>query len=421
MPAMTALLRPVAFSLALAIGVASAQEGLSIAAVVNDDVITMLDLSARTRFVALATNLPDLPEARDRLAGQVLRTLIDERLKLQEAERLGISVTQNDIDGRMANIAEQGGPSPERVFADLEAYGIPPNTLTEQFRAEVAWERVVLRVLAPRIVISEDMIDETLAQLRAEAGQPRYLVSEIFLPVDSASGEAEVRQSGERLVAQLRAGADFAAVARQFSQASSAAAGGNLGWVSPSQLDRALAAAVAGLAPTNVSDPIRSIGGFHILQVRDRRTAGGAGGPGSATLARVFFVLPDDASTEETQTRLAEARSATVNLGGCKAMAALGREVNPEATQTMLRNVPIAEMAPELSKVVIDSRIGEASQALRIPGGVVVVMVCERTAEGGGLPGRAEVRQRLSRDRLEVSARGYLRDLRRAAVVDVRL
>ncbi len=420
MPAIPKLLRLVAFALAVtAAAPVEGQDQLGVAAVVNDDVVTVLDLVSRMRLVMLASQTPDTPEARERLVPQVLRALIDDRLKLQEAKRLGIAVGEDDIDNRLDQIAKQAGTSADQFVAGLTDRGIPAETLRAQLQADIAWVRAVRRALQPRITVTEELVDETVAQIESERSEPAYLVSEIFLAVDDVDAEDEVRQAAERLVVQLRGGADFAAVARQFSEASSAAAGGDLGWVSASQLDPPLAQAVQALAPGLVSDPVRDIGGYSILALRDRRDSRGEDDT-RATLAQVFFPLADDAGAEQAEQARAEARAATKDLASCEEMADLAQRVSPPDTQTMLRDVPLSEMPPDLRAIAVDAPVGEAVDPMRITGGHTVLMVCDRSGTGG-LPSRSDVRERLGRDRLEVLARGYLRDLRRSAIVDIRL
>src|SRR5262249_25039135 len=145
--------------------------------------------------------------------------------------------------------------------AALKQNGIPIDTFRQQIRAELGWIKVIARRIRPQVTISDDQIDEAMAEIKATANQPEYLLAEIFLSVDSPAQDAEVKQSAERLVQKLRTGAGSAAAARQVSQSSTAAGGGDLGWVRAGQLDRALEAALPNLKKGDISDPIRSNGG----------------------------------------------------------------------------------------------------------------------------------------------------------------
>jgi peptidyl-prolyl cis-trans isomerase SurA len=411
----------IAIVLAASSAPAPAQDSLGIAAIVNDDVVTMLDLAARVQLIAFASSLPDTPEVRQRITPQVLRALIEERLKLQEGKRLGINVSDKDIDNRLNAIAEQSGAGTTEAFiAMLGQNGIPLDTVRNQVRADVSWTRVVRRVLGPTVDISEELVDEALTRIESEMNQPAYLVSEIFLAVDGLNGEAEVGENARRLVAQLQAGANFAAVARQFSQSASADNDGEIGWVSPSEVESALRMTLETLSPGAVSDPVRGTGGFHILLLRDRRESRGATEGAKATLAQVFFALPEDAPAEQVEETKTEAQSRTQSFTSCEQMEALAAEVSPPGAQSLLPDVAFADMPADLLAIARDTPIGRAAAPIQAPGGIAVLMVCDRQG-ASGVPSREEVRDRLARDRLEVLARGYLRDLRRVAIIDVRL
>ena len=399
---------------------APAQDSLRIAAVVNDDVISQLDLAVRERMVMNGSHLPDTPEARSRLAPQVLRGLIDERLKMQEAQRLGIKIPDRDVDQQIKVIAGENKMSPADFEAALQQNGILIDSLRTQIRAELAWVRVIQRRLRPSVTISDEQIDEAMAELKATANQPEYLLAEIFLSVDSPAQESEVRQSAERLVDQVHQGAGFSAVARQFSQSSTAAGGGDLGWVRLGQLDRALDAVLPTLKKGDISQPIRSLGGFHIIYLRDVRQGNSTATEGKVSMKQAFLPLPQKATQAQIDKAAAQAQHIVEAAKSCDDMVRLAREVMPDA-HTDLDNVNYADLPPELKAIATDLPLNAPSKPLRLATGIGVYMVCQRDIASGGLPSREEVANRLLRERLEVMARGYLRDLRRAAFIDLRV
>lgn len=400
---------------------AFAQDSLAIAAVVNDDVITVLDMSVRTRMVIVSARLEDSPETRTRLASQVLRGLIDERLKLQEAELNGITVPQAAIDERLAQLAAQNNMSVDQFRQVLERNGILVDTLTDQIRAEIAWATLIQRKLQPTVTISDEEVDEALAELQANLGKPEYRVAELYLGTDSTNSEDEVRQTAQRLVDQLRQGGDFETLARQFSQSASAANGGDLGWVRPGQLDSDLDAALAGLQPGQVAGPLRTAGGYHIIMMLDRRQTGSTSAlDGRVSMKQVFIPVAQDASPAEVEEANAIARSVKTQARSCDDMVRLSNEINPEA-HTDLEDLRIGDLPDVLRPIAIDQALDTPSDPIRVETGIGVFMVCERDLPETGLPTRQEISQSLMRERLDILARGYLRDLRRAAFVDVRV
>ena len=252
---------------------AAAQEQLRIAAVVNDDVITGLDLAVRTRMAILSAGLPDTPEARSRVRPQVLRAMVDERLKLQEAQRQNVSVSQGEIDQALARIAEQNRVDPADLERWLASGGLLLKPLVDQIRSTIAWDKLVIRRLGPTVQISDEEIEEVVRRAAESQGQSQRRVSEIFLAVDSPAEEEQVRQGAERLVEQIRAGADFSSVAVQFSDSATAAVGGDIGWVLPGQLSPEIEAELERLGPGELAAPMRTAGGYYILLLRDVRAA----------------------------------------------------------------------------------------------------------------------------------------------------
>jgi len=273
------LLFPAVFVLAaLALRPAVAQDTLRIVAIVNDQVITAIDLAVRTQMIMASSGVQDTPEARQRLRPQVLRALIDDRLRQQAADKEGVTVPQDRIDERMSQLAQNNNMDLDQFREVLKHNGIDPNWLEDQIRTEIAWGLLVNRKFRSGIVITDADIEAAQRRLREDAGKTEYRLAEIFLSVDDPNDTDTVRESADRLIEQLKKGVDFAEIARQFSQSSTASSGGLLGWVAPGDLPPEIATAVQSLQPDTIAGPIRSEGGFHILKLLDERQLGESGG-----------------------------------------------------------------------------------------------------------------------------------------------
>ena len=265
------LLPAVLFLTALVLQPAAAQDTLRIVALVNDDVITAIDLGVRTEMIIASSGVPNTPEARQRLRPQVLRALIDDRLRQQAADKEGVSVPQDRIDERMGELAKNNGMSLDQFRDALKRDRIEPGWLEDQIRTEIAWGILVNRKFRASIIITDADIDAAERRLQEDAGKTEYRIAEIFLSVDDPNDTETVRESADRLIEQLKKGSDFAEMARQFSQSATASSGGALGWVSPGDLPSEIATAVQTLQPDTIAGPIRSEGGFHILKLLDQR------------------------------------------------------------------------------------------------------------------------------------------------------
>src|SRR5919201_1830924 len=262
-----------------------------IAAVVNDEVISVADVRSRLRMVMLSSNLTDSQETRQRVAGQVLRTIVDEKLQLQEAKRQNITATDEEIKRALAQIEKQNNMQPGQLEQVLKAQGIERSALIDQLTASIVWAKLVRRLVSQTNVVSDEDIDYALKRAQETVNEPQSRVAEIFLAVDNPRQDDEVRRLAERLTEQMRQGARFSAVAQQFSQSATAAVGGDLGWVRAEQLSPELGKAVSRLRPGELSPPIRTGAGYYLLLVVDRR-AGRAAGPDDALLHLVQIVFP---------------------------------------------------------------------------------------------------------------------------------
>src|SRR5262249_16333615 len=140
---------------------------------------------------------------------QVLDKLIDEKLQLQEAKSLGITVGDDQMTDAFAQIAKQNNFSPEDFRKRLVTEGVKIDTLKDQLKSEIAWSQVVRRKLRPQINVSESDIDNKMDELSRAKGKPQFHVAEIFLSVPRAAQEQDVRADAQKLVEQITKGAHF--------------------------------------------------------------------------------------------------------------------------------------------------------------------------------------------------------------------
>ena len=416
------LLPSVVAALLIAFAPARAQQVIErIAAVVNDEVISTSDIQARLRLDLLAAGLEPTTQNQQRLMPGVLRTLINERIQLQEASRFNIEVAPADLEDALGNIAGQNGLSADAMRSMLAQNGIPISTLEERLRSNIAWTRLTQRRFAPRIDIGDEEVEEVIDRYRSNQGRPEYLLGEIFLAVDSPDEDRQVRQLAEQLAAEIQGGAPFPRVARQFSQSGGASSGGDMGWVVQGQLDPALETVLSQMQPGQLSLPIRSQTGYHILLMRDRRRVAEASPDDVvASLHRLALAIPPGAPQAEVRSAMETAEEASRTIRGCDALAARAQELGAGDLLVAGRG-PIGQLPPAIRAEVAGLPDGIPTRAIRLPDGVVVFMLCDRDLSEAGLPSREEIVDSLARDRLNLMRRRYLRDLRNAAYIELRV
>ena len=396
---------------------AQAQDNLRIIAVVNESAITALDLATRLRIAIVASRLQDTPEVRQRLAPQVLRALIDEQIRQQEAARQGIKIQESAIDSRMQQLAQENNMDMPQFEAMLQQNGIPVESLRDQIRTEMAWSSVVRRRFQSNIVITPEDIADARNRLIENQGAPEFLVSEIFLSAEDAQQSGSAQDAAKRLLEELKKGASFAAVARQFSQAPTAARGGDLGWVQAEDLAPELRTVVEGLEQGQVAGPIQSEGGYHIVMLRDRRENAGGGASGTVDMKQVLLQLDEGASSGQVADATDSARGLRERIASCADAEGAGASV--DAVTGDLTGVNVAKLPGNIQSVAINQPIGQASQPIRVADGIAVYVVCARNISTAG-PSDDDLREDLLRERLDLMARGFLRDLRRTSFVDIR-
>ncbi len=257
------------FSLGVRPAIAAVQ---AIAAVVNDDAISVRDLGKRMRLIMVSSGLQDTKDVRAKLFPQILDGLINEQIMLQEARKLDITVEQAEIEAGFAKIAEQNGVSADAFKDMMRKSNIDITTMHAQIEAQIAWSKVVQQRLQPRVVISDRDVEDTLSRIRSKIGTTEYLAAEIFLPIYGDQEEEQVQRLAERLVREIRSGkARFFNLAQQFSKSAGSMNGGDMGWVQETYMSEEILDGLRSVQKNQVTDPIKTLNGYHILFLRDSR------------------------------------------------------------------------------------------------------------------------------------------------------
>lgn len=404
----------------LTAGTARAQDVQRIAAIVNDEVISRYDVEQRVGLVITTSRLADTPDMRRRLRRRVLRSLIDESLQLQAAKRHSIRIGKSDLAQAYRYLEQQNKLPAGGLEQYLAAKRISKPALETQLRAEITWSKLVNRRLGRNVQIGDEEIDEVLARLQANAGRSEQQISEIFLPVDTPEQEEEVRRASSDLLRQLREGAAFTAMARQFSRGATAAQGGAVGWVQPGQLTANLDQAIAKLKSGALSEPIRATGGYYIIQLHERRKiAAAAKASEKLQLKQIILAVAEPAGEAEFMAGEELARTVADSAKSCGEVAAVAKEL-VAATANDLGTIAMPDLPKNIAAAVKDLAIGRFSAPIRSKSGIMMLMVCKRQAIQGKGPNRESVSNNLARQRLAMLAHRYLRDLRRSAVVELR-
>lgn len=247
---------------------AHAQTSEQVIAVINENIITLHDLKQRSILVARQLGDESL-STREDIQERALNELVDELLKIDYAEKLGIELADDAID-RFNDFMKNNPNLPAGVYAQMTK-GLE-ESVSQQIRGELMWRQVVERTLRPRVVISDAEVNNLLQGLIDSNDVKEYQVRHIFIE-HRADREPSAKQRIETLAKELTPETDFAAMARRYSEDGTAEKGGLLGWVNTSEIVPALAKALENIDVGGISKPVRSGNGWHILKLDDMRSA----------------------------------------------------------------------------------------------------------------------------------------------------
>ena len=388
-------------------------------AIVNGEVITQTDINQRIALLALANQQEVPADELERLRQQVLRNLIDETLQIQAAKAEEITVAAAEIDRTVARVAGNVKQTPEEMAAYLTANGSSIRSIRRQIEGEMAWRRLQSAKIEGGVSVGDDEVKAVIAKLEATKGTDEYRIGEIFLPANTANRDA-VFANAQKITGALQQGASFAGYARQYSEASTAAVGGDLGWVRPEQLPEQIAAVVRQMSANSLSAPIEIPGGFSIVAVLDRRKVLTAD-PRAAVLNLKQVSIRFPAGTTEAQSSATVARfaAAAQDIGGCGGAEKLAADFKGEVVQS--DQVQMKDLPGPLQDMMLPMQVGQATQPFgSITEGVRVLVMCGRDEVDTTAPSYDQVYNRLNEERVNLMSRRYLRDLRRDAVIDYR-
>lgn len=387
-------------------------------AVVNGRIITQTEVEQRLALIVLANggNVPE--EELSRLRVQVLRNLIDETLQIQEAAANDIKISPAELDDSFARVASNFRQTPEQFTEYLRKQGSSANSIKRQIEGESAWSRLLRRNVQPFVNVSEEEVQSVIDRMKALKGSEEYRVGEIYLSATPENSQ-QIFENGRNIIDQIRQGGSFAAYARQFSEASTAAVGGDLGWVRAGQLPEALGQAITEIGVGQIVGPIAIPGGFSILYLMDSRKVLTTD-PRDAVLSLKQISLSFPAGTTEAQanSRARQFTESLQKLQGCGSVNDLAKQLNAEVIDN--DNVRIRDLPAPLQELMMNLQVGQATPPFgSVDSGVRSLVLCGKDdPQDAGAPSFDQIMSQIEDDRVNKRARIYLRDLRRDAIID---
>ena len=385
-------------------------------AIVNGEVITQTDIDQRLALMSIANNTPVPADQIDRLRQQILSNLIDETLQIQAARAEEIEITESDIDKTLVRVATNAKQTPDQMASLLKTRGSSIKSILRQIMGEMAWRRLQSKKIESTVSVGDEEVQAVIDKLTKAKGTEEFRVGEIFISATSAN-EQEAQAKARRVFEALQQGGSFVGYARQMSEASTAAVGGDLGWVRPEQLPDELGNAVRQMRPGMVSAPIKVAGGYSIVAVQDVRKILTADPRDSTlTLKQVTVAFPPGTTRDKAEPIVARFAHAAQNIGGCGGAEKIAGELNAEVVES--DQVKTRDLPPALQEMILQMQVGQATRPFgSIEEGVRVLVLCGRDLADPTLPSFDQVYAQLNEERINLRSRRYLRDLRRDAII----
>lgn len=399
-----------------------------IVAVVNNDVILASELEEEIGLARQQIRQQgERPPPDSTLREQLLDQLINERLQMQRARQFGIRVGDAAIERALQQIAADNNTDLTGLREEFQRQGVDLSTVRDDVRRQLTVRQLQQRAIYADINVTDQEIEDYLARSEEEVDtDTEYRVQHILLAVrgDDEDATAAARERAEALVADLRAGDDFASVAAEHSDGPRAREGGDLGWRSPDQLPALFVDALDSLRRGEIADPVASANGVHILRLAERR-----GGPEMAiTETRVRHILiatgdGSDMDDEQARERVVELRR-RLEAGASFNSLANGHSDDPASARDggRLGWLGPGDRSPAFQRAIEDVTTGELSEPFRTEAGWHIAEVQERrSVDDRSRYRRAQARQVLFREKVREETQRWLRELREESYVDNRL
>ncbi|HWE46386.1 MAG TPA: peptidylprolyl isomerase [Caulobacteraceae bacterium] len=390
------------------------QEG--VVATVNDELISTYDLRQQMLLLIATSGIKVNSDNLPQIQQEALRSLVDEHLQLQEIKKLPkLKISDDEIDDEIGHMAQENRMTKDQLLGVLKEAGVEADTLRQQEKAQIGFETIVGGRFGDKARVSASEVQQTLARISASAAKPQYLVGEIYLDATTNGGQDEAMNGANQLEEQILKGAPFQGVARQFSNAATAAAGGDAGWLISGEMQPEIEAALQHMQAGQMSKPIPTKDGVWIVYLREVKAGGGVT---MVSLKQAAIRLPKDAPADQVS-------AATAKLAALKTSLTC-QNVEKDAAKTDgvvasdLGESKVSDLAPEFQTVAGGLEKGQVSDPIRTDVGVHLIFMCDKRTEGTAVPTAEQVEQRLRNQQLSMLARRYMRELRATATIEMR-
>lgn len=389
-------------------------EKISIAATVGDDAITTLDVADRRALVMANASIPVTEENIQRITPRIIQLLVDETLQIQEAKRLSINVTDEEVDKAVEGLGAPSQP-PGAIKQKIISEGLPIRSLKDQVRAQLAWSKVVQRKLRRNVNITQDELERAQQERAADPGTQEMRLAVIAIAVPSADKEAENAALAKEISDELAAGRDFPAIAEKY-RARPNVQYNPLFWVTEERTPPELLNVLKPKQLGETLGPIRTGNIIQFIKVLERRVTKKPVASTEVLIKAIELETPPKTDRMATEKLAQSIMTLQQDIGGCDDATL---PVTPISGKATFIRTTLGNLSPEQRSLIARLEVGGVSEPQIAPNKVQLVGLCER-AESAGAAVDETLRQELYSEKLDLEAQKHLRNLRREATIDIR-
>lgn len=394
-------------------------------AIVNGTVLTGTDVDQRTALTAAFNqySLDQLtPEQRDQLRITVLRGLIDEVLKVQQAKTEDITISSAEIDQAFARVARNAQKSVPEFKTWLREVGASERSVRRQIEGELAWQRYLRKRVSPGINVSNEEIQAILARMKKRQGSEEYHLREIYVSATPQTAQS-VFSSMRQMMEEMQSGkAPFDYYARTYSESTTKVTGGDLGWVAADSLPPELAKTASEMQVGQLAGPVEiPNAGFSVVYLVDKRRVLVADPRDSrVSLKQLTITFPAGTSQAQAQARASEFAKTAQSINGCGDVNRVAASIGAQVTDN--DRLTIRQLPGPLQEILLKLQIGQATPPFGSPeDGLRTLVLCDRAEPtDGAMPSSDDVENSITEERVNLRSEQILRDLRRDAIIEYR-
>ena len=394
-------------------------EIIGIVAIVNDEPITFMDLSNRMQLIIVSSNLPDNSETREKLYGQILQSLINEKLQAQEAKKLSISITTQEVDNNIKFIEKNNNMEERTLIDTLYKNGVPKSALPSRILANITLEKLLQKVIQPKVIITDNEIENEYNNYLSNEGKYEYKLSEIIFNYTNLSKNADIMLIATQIRKKIIKENNFDVVAKQINENGTGNFKKDDNWRLKNNINTITYDSIKDLKINGVSELLLLNTGISIIKVDNKRK----------------IIIPDLSSTVEdisiivfdlpinknrTTSLLEEIRNKTINIKSCNELSELAK--TEESMQGRnIGKVSLKNLPKKFREATQNREVNKPTTPIISEDGIYIIMVCERNAKLNQEFALKEVIKTNIKNRLtNILKERYLLDLNRKALIDIR-